>query len=119
MALLPFPLQPNGRAGPTKYELATPKRAKTKHEFDDHIEINLESDFAEYRLTLYYQILYPAEMKILDDHYEAWDASVDEVGFDLKERDSGIIYTDVFYEDYKRIREGTIERREITLKWWA
>lgn len=118
MPLQPFRLNPNGRP-PTRYELAIAKRPKTVHEFADHIEINNESDFAKYTLKLFYQILYPAEMAILDAHYEAWDAAVDENGFDLAERESGLTYTDVVYEDYKRIREGSIERREITLMWWA
>lgn len=121
MPLLPFPLDQNGSRPPTTYKLSVGKRAKVEHKFDDGIEINVESDLREYRLELFYQICTPTEYGNFDAHYEAWDAAIDgDEGFDLRERESGITYEGVIYLDYKRERsESGIERRSMTLMWWA
>lgn len=110
-----FPLNPNGERVPTTYVVDPPKYDVTTHQFSDHIETNLESDMAEYRCHLYYQILYPIEAKILDDHYAAAKQSDD---FEFTGQD-GITHSGAQYLDYKRERDGTIERRRITIIYWG
>lgn len=121
MPLAPFPIRELIRMGrpPTRYDLSQPNYPKTVHKFDDGMEINRESDVAEYHVKIFYQILHPAEFKLLEDHYTAWNSSATEIDFDLWERKSEIVYPGAMYVDFKPEQDGTIQRCTIELVFWA